>query len=56
MTNVRSTVKNQAHWLKSTCWLPKKAEGKAITGKVEGQVRDFKRFNVPSNPLVSHVV
>ena len=22
-------MKNQAHWLKSTCWLPKKADGKA---------------------------
>jgi hypothetical protein len=42
--------------LKSTCWLPKKAEGKAMTGKVEGHVSDFKRFNVPSNPLVSHMV
>jgi hypothetical protein len=42
--------------LKSTCWLPKKAEGKAITGKVEGQVSDFRRFKVPSRPLVAQMV
>ena len=56
MTKVAGTVKNQAHWLKSTCWLPKKADGKAITGNVEGQVSDFKRFSVPSNPLVAQMV
>ena len=56
MTKVRRTVKNQAHWLKSTCWLPKNAEGNAITGKVEGQVSDFKRFNIPSKPLLAQMV
>ena len=56
ITKVRRTVKNQAHWLKSTCWLPKKADGKAITGNVEGQVNDFKRFRVPKRPLVDQMV
>ena len=56
MTRVRNTVKNQAHWLKSTCWLPKKADGNAITGKVDGQVSDFNRFSVPSKPLVPQMV
>jgi hypothetical protein len=51
ITSVRSTVKNQAHWLKSTCWLPKKAEGSAITGNVEGHVSDLRRFSVLSRPL-----